>query len=195
MIAGKATATVTATSALTATAADKRKQQAARLLCACVCVCAITKCMWDNRLDNELVAQWRASIVLRSGETLRLLLRLRHWRSSRAKRSQSKGLERRHTNSGDSEFDQITLTTATLRRVVTSTVTATAVSENNTRFTHITPHSACPLSSSFSQPALPLSSTPSPACSPSLSLLLGELLLCTLRRKQVELQAVNKPKA
>lgn len=170
MIAGKATATVTATSALTATAADKRKQQAARLLCACVCVCAITKCMWDNRLDNELVAQWRASIVLRSGETLRLLLRLRHWRSSRAKRSQSKGLERRNTNSGDSEFDQNTLTTATSRRVVTSTVTATAVSENNTRFTHITPHPTCPLSSSFSQPALPLSSTPSAACSLSLSL-------------------------
>lgn len=138
----------------------------------CVCVCAITKRMWDNRLDNELVAQWRASILLRPGETLRLLLRLRHWRSSRAKRSQSKGLERRNTNSGDSEFDQNTLTTATSRRVVTSTATATAVSENNTRFTHITPHSACPLSSSFSQPALPLSSTPlSSMLSPSLSYL------------------------
>lgn len=136
--------------------------------------------MWDNRLDNELVAQWRASIVLRPGETLRVLLRLRHWRSSRAKRSQSKGLERRNTNRGDSEFDQNTLATATSRRVVTSTATATAMSENNTRFTHITPHPACPLfstpsqpalslSSTYSQPTLPLFSTPSPAFSLPLS--------------------------
>lgn len=205
MIAGKATAlataTLAATSAVTATAADKRKQQAARPLC----VCAIPKRMWDNRLDNELVAQWRASIVLRPGETLRVLLRLRHWRSSRAKRSQSKGLERRNTNSGDSEFDQNTLTTATSRRDVDCDCDCNE-RKQHAIYSYYTAPGVPSLQHSLSAGALFLQHS-LPADAPSVqhsissilspSLLHGELLLCTLRqkRKQVELQAVNKPKA